>query len=330
MAHLLAPLSFSGVTLRNRIAMPPMWSGQARADGSVTDGIVEYHRVRAAAGCGLVTVEHSFVHAGGRHTPTQIGSHDDTMIPGLARLAAAIRAEGAVACLQLSHAGSRTSSAVIGRSPVAPSAVRHPCEPDGEVPEALSPAGVGEVIAAVGAAAVRAREAGFQAVEIHAAHGFLLSEFLSPLCNQRTDEYGGSPEGRRLLHLQVATEVWHRVGADCAVSVRLGACDEMTGGLTLDEACEAAARLADAGVGLISISGGVQGSRPAGREPGWFVPYAAAVKSFVSIPVMVTGGIGDPALADRIVRSGCADIVGIGRAMLNDAQWARRAIEALQ
>ena len=131
MPTLLSPLSVAGLTLRNRIAMPPMWSGQAGADGSVTDRIVEYHRVRAAAGCGLITVEHSFVHPGGRHSATQLGLCDDAMIPGLARLAAAITSEGAVACLQISHAGSRASSAVLGRKPVAPSAVRHPGEPDG-------------------------------------------------------------------------------------------------------------------------------------------------------------------------------------------------------
>ena len=183
-------------------------------------------------------------------------------------------------------------------------------------------------MSAFGAAAGRAREAGFDAVEIHAAHGFLLSEFLSPLCNHRTDEYGAGAEGRRLLHLQVAAEVRHRFGR--VVSVRLGACDELTGGLTLDEACQAAVRLADAGVDLISVSGGLSGSQPAGRAPGFFVPYAAAIKAFVSVPVMVTGGISEPALADRIVRHGHADIVGIGRAMLNNPQWARHAIEALQ
>jgi 2,4-dienoyl-CoA reductase-like NADH-dependent reductase (Old Yellow Enzyme family) len=330
MPHLLSPLTFSGLTLRNRIVMPPMWSGQARPDGSVTDQIVEYHRVRASAGCGLVTVEHSFVHPGGRHSTTQIGAHDDAMIPGLTRLAAAITAEGAVACLQVSHAGSRTSSAVLGRTPVGPSAVQHPCEPDGEVPEPLTAGGIAEVIAAFGAAARRAREAGFAAVEIHAAHGFLLSQFLSPLSNQRADDYGAGASGRRRLHLLIAAEVRRQIGEGRALFVRLGACDEMTGGLTLDDACATAVRLEEAGVNLISVSGGLMGSRPAGREPGYFVPYAAAIKTFVTIPVMVTGGITDPLLADRIVRNGQADLVGVGRAMLNDPNWARKAIEALQ
>jgi 2,4-dienoyl-CoA reductase-like NADH-dependent reductase (Old Yellow Enzyme family) len=327
MLNLLSPLSFAGLTLRNRIVMPPMWSGQAGPDGQVTDQIVEYHRLRAAAGCGLITVEHSFVHPGGRHSLTQLGVHDDGMIPGLARLAAAIKAEGAVACLQISHAGSRTSSAILGRKPVAPSAVRHPCEPDGEVPEALSPAGIAEVIDAFGRAAARARQAGFDAVEFHAAHGFLLSQFLSPLCNHRTDEYGGPAATRCLLHARVTGAVRKGIGSDRAVFVRLGACDEMTGGLTLDDACRAAAVIELAGVDLISVSGGLMGSRPPGREAGYFVPYAAAIKSFVKIPVMVTGGISEPDLADRIVRGGQADLVGIGRAMLRDAEWARKAME---
>jgi 2,4-dienoyl-CoA reductase-like NADH-dependent reductase (Old Yellow Enzyme family) len=330
MPTLLSPLSVAGLTLRNRIAMPPMWSGQAGADGSVTDRIVEYHRVRAAAGCGLITVEHSFVHPGGRHSATQLGVCDDALMPGLARLAAAITSEGAVACLQISHAGSRASSAVLGRKPVAPSAVRHPGEPDGEVPDELSADGIAEVVRAFGDAAARGRQAGFDAVEIHAAHGFLLSAFLSPLCNRRADDYGGSAERRHLLHLQVAAEVRRRIGPDRAMFVRLGACDELTGGLALDDACRTAAALEGAGADLISVSGGLMGSRPAGREAGYFVPYAAAIKTFVAVPVMVTGGISEPGHADRIVRSGQADVIGIGRAMLNDAAWARKAIEALR
>lgn len=329
MPDLLSPLSFSGLSLRNRIAMPPMWSGQAGPDGSVTDAIVEYHRVRAEAGCGLVTVEHSFVHPSGRHSSTQLGVHDDALVPGLTRLATAIRSAGAVACLQISHAGSRTSSAVTGQTPVAPSAIRHPCEPQGEVPEALSGRALAEIISAFGAAAVRAREAGFDAVEIHAAHGFLLSQFLSPLTNDRTDEYGGTWQHRCQLHVEIAAEIRARVGGSLAVFVRLGACDELTGGLTLDEACRAAEQLVAAGVDLVSVSGGLQGSRPAGREPGYFVPYAAAIKSFVKVPVMVTGGITEPPLADGIVRRGQADLVGIGRAMLADPDWARRAIQSL-
>jgi len=356
MPTLVEPISFAGITLRNRIVMPPMWSGQAAADGSVTDAIVEYHRCRAAAGCGLVIVEHSFVHPRGRASTTQIGAHHDRMLPGLSRLAAAIKAEGAVACLQISHAGPRTSTAVAGATPLGPSAIRHvPASAapfgaatawprhsspetqasegghnaDGDVPEEVTLPQIAEIVAAFGRAAVRARAAGFDAVELHAAHGFLLSQFLSPLSNRRDDAYGGSDENRRRLHLEVLAEVRTCLGPDFPVFVRLGASDDTPGGLEIDAGCATAEQLVRGGVDLVDVSGGLQGSRGAGKGPGYFVPCAEAVKKRVRVPVIVTGGISDPVFADRIVREGRADLVGIGRAMLNDAEWARKAIELL-
>jgi NADPH2 dehydrogenase len=329
MPDLLTPLSIGGLTLRNRIVMPPMWSGQATPDGGVTPGIVEYHRRRAAAGCGLVIVEHAFVHPRGRHTATQIGVHNAAVVDGLAKLATAVRKEGAAACLQLAHAGSRASARILGARPVAPSSVRHPYEAEGDVPEALSAPLVDEVVRAFGDAAVRARDAGFDAVEIHAAHGFLLSQFLSPLTNLRTDEYGGPVANRCRLHLAVLAEVRSRLDPACPVFVRLGAHDETLGGLELDDACQAARWLAEAGAALIDVSGGLQGSRGVGKGAAYFVPYAKAIKAGVSVPVLVTGGISEPALADRAIREGWADLVGVGRAMLNDPEWARKAIAQL-
>ena len=329
MPGLLSPLSFAGLHLRNRIVMPPMWSGQATPDGSVTEAIVEYHRKRAAAGCALVIVEHAFVLPSGRHTPTQIGVCSDSHVPGLGRLPSAVRAQGAVVALQLAHAGSRGSTQVLGHSPVAPSPVRHPNEPDGDVPAGLTGEQIGEVVRAFGDGAVRAREAGFDAVEIHAAHGFLLSEFLSPLTNLRRDGYGGALENRARAHLEILGEVRRRIGAGMPVFVRLGACDEMPGGLEVDESGKVAAWLAASGADLIDVSGGLQGARGAAKGPGYFVPYAAAIKASVDVPVIVTGGIRDPLFADQVVRQGQADLVGIGRAMLEDADWARKAIDAL-
>ncbi len=310
--------------------MPPMWSGQASPEGAVTDAIIEYHRARAAAGCGLIIVEHSFVTAGGRHSATRMGVHDDGMLPGLSKLAAAIRSEGAAAALQISHAGSRTTSAILGGiRPVAPTAVRHPYEPAGEVPEELKIKQIHEIAAAFGAAARRAREARFDSVEIHAAHGFLLSEFLSPLTNLRTDEFGGSLENRSRIHHLVLGEARKQAGSDYPVFVRLGAHDETPGGLELEDACAAAAALVEEGASLIDVSGGLQGSRGIGRDPGYFVPYALAIKARVKVPVIVTGGIRDPFHADAIIRDGQADLVGIGRAMLEDADWAQKAIQTL-
>ena len=326
---LLSPLTVANLTLRNRIVMPPIWSGRAAPDGSASDGNVAFHAERAEAGCGLVIVEHSFVHPGGRHSATQLGVHRDEMIPGHACIAGAIRDAGAVACLQLAHAGSKGTAAVLGHPPVAPSAVPHAHRDDDELPEALSSARIAEIVTAFGDAAARAREAGYQAVEIHAAHGFLLSQFLSPLANRRDDHYGGDERSRAHLHLEVIAEVRDRVGADLAVFMRLGACDETPGGLEIGTTSRIAPDLVAAGLDLLDVSGGMQGSRPEGREPGYFVPYAEALRGVVPVPVLVAGGVREPAFADQLVRDERVDLVGVARAMLEDPGWAARAIEAL-
>jgi NADPH2 dehydrogenase len=327
MTNLISPLSFAGITLRNRIVMPPLWSGQAMPDGAITDRIIEYHRVRAAAGCGLVIVEHSFVHPHGRHSATQIGIYSDALIEGLRQLATAVKAEGAVVAIQITHAGAKASSALIGRKPLAPSPVSAPSSVGGETPDALNIDQIREVIAAFGMAAARAVEAGFDAVEIHGAHGFLLSEFLSPLTNQRTDEYGGTEENRCRLHLEILSEVRRRVGNTVPIFVRLGVDDDMAGGVDLNTSVRVAARLAAHSADLIDVSGGLQGPKMTGKDKGYFVPHAEAIKSRIKQPVLVTGGIREPAFADAIVREGRADLVGVGRAMLEDPQWARKAID---
>jgi len=329
MPTLFSPLSFAGLTLRNRIAMPPMWSGKGTADGFVTPAIIDYHRVRAAAGTALVIVEHSFVHPQGRHSSTQIGAHDDACLDGLSRLASAIRAEGAVACLQISHAGARASSRVTGLPVVAPSPVATTREASPDAPVELTRAQIDEIVEAFAAAAARARAAGFDAVEIHAAHGFLLSQFLSPLANRRSDEYGGDHERRSRIHLEVLGAVRRRAGDRCPVFVRLGLHDERPGGLTLAPACVTAVRLATAGAALIDVSGGLAGSDDPGRGPGYFVGYAEALKAEVDVPVLVAGGISDPTMADLIIRSRRADIVGVGRAMLDNPEWTKAAAAAL-
>ena len=329
MPTLLSPLSFAGLTLRNRIAMPPMWSGKATAAGHVTDAIIEYHRVRAAAGTALIIVEHAFVDPQGRHSSTQLGAYDDACTPGLERLARAIKAEGAVACLQISHAGARASSTLTGLPVIAPSAIRTTREGQSDLPRAATAEDIVGIVGAFAGAAARARVAGFDAVEIHAAHGFLLSQFLSPLTNQREDTFGRDHAGRSRLVLDVLAAVRAAAGADFPVFVRLGAHDERPDGLTLPPACWTAAQLVAGGAALIDVSGGLAGSDDPGRGPGYFVEYAEAMSGVIDVPVLVAGGIADPQMADVIIRSGRADIVGIGRAMLEDADWSRRAIAAL-
>ncbi len=178
-------------------------------------------------------------------------------------------------------------------------------------------------------AARRAQLAGFDAVEIHSAHGFLGSQFLSPLTNTRTDEYGGSLENRAGFLLETVAKVKAEVGSDFPVFVRLGSIDGIEGGFTPEDAAVVAKMLEDAGVALIDVSGGFMGSRPAGAAPGYFVPAAATIKKAVRVPVMVTGGITEGTFAEKVLKDGHADLIGVGRALLKDPDWVMKARAAL-
>lgn len=328
MPNLLSTLEVKGLVLKNRIVMPPMANNMATEEGKITPGLVEHYLARAKAEVGLLIVEHAYVAPMGRANKNQLGVHDDRVISELRELVDAVHAAGARIGSQITHAGGATTSAVLGTTPEAPSAVQHPRGP--EVPREL---GVKELAALAGtfaAAARRVKTAGFDMVEIHGAHGYLLNQFYSPLTNRRKDAYGGDREKRLRFPLEVVEAVRLEVGPDFPVFYRLGADDLMPGGLTAEDAKFAAPRLVEAGVDLLDVSGGLGGSRPEGAKPGYFVPLAVAVKSVVQAPVLVTGGIREPAFADQIIRDGKADLVGIGRALLADPEWARKAIAALR
>ena len=331
MPTLLSPLSFAGLTLRNRIAMPPMWSGKATAAGHVTDAIVEYHRVRAAAGTALVIVEHAFVHPQGRHSSTQLGVYDDACTPGLDP--AGRRHQGRRR-RRVPADFPRRGHAPAPGSPACPSWPRPPsgrrAKTGRTCPAPRRASEIAEIVSAFAAAALRAQRAGFDAVEIHAAHGFLLSQFLSPLTNQREDEFGRDHAGRSRLVLDVLAAVEARgrrrlpglraPGRARRTAWRHDARPGVLDGLAAGRRRRGAHR-------RVRRPGG---SDDPGRGPGYFVEYAEAMKGVVDVPVLVAGGIADPKMADVIVRSGRADIVGIGRAMLDDAEWSRKAIETLR
>ncbi|HHY95526.1 MAG TPA: NADH:flavin oxidoreductase [Firmicutes bacterium] len=334
---LLSPLEVKGVIrLRNRIVMPPMASDVASEEGEPTKRHFDHYLPRARSGVALVIVEHSYVEKAGRMSRTQLGIHHDGLVEPYRRLVAAIKEAGAAAAIQITHAGGATTEAVCGSRPVGPSPVSH--LRSGQAPRPLAEEELSALAQAFAAAARRAREAGFDAVEIHGAHGFLLNQFLSPVTNRRTDAYGGSLENRARFPLHVVGAVREAVGPDYPVFYRLGAADWLPGlapvatgaGLTLEETKVVAPWLVQAGIDLLDISGGLGGSRPQGVPPGYFVPLAVGIKSVVKVPVLVTGGITDPLLADEIVRTGKADLVGIGRALLADPQWAAQAVATLQ
>ena len=330
MTGLLTPLTVKGHTLRNRIVMPPMETNLATERGEVTDALIQAYVRHAQAGLGMIIVEFAYVRPDGRARVQQLGVHDDAMIPGLKRLAEAVQACGTVIGLQISHGGGKCPSDIIGRAPISAS--------DVVVPGAAGPSRgathdeITGIIASFADAARRACEAGFDFIEAHGAHGYLLSQFLSPLTNTRTDEYGGRINARGRFPLEVVRAIRDEIGADMLVLYRLGAHDYMAGGVTLEEGKHMARALVDAGVDLLDISGGLCGASVPGwdgESQGYFVPMGAEIRREVDVPVVVAGGITDPRFADRVVREGKIDLVAIGRALMENPDWPKDAQDML-
>lgn len=316
------PLDVKGLTLRNRIVMPPMQTGLATAAGAVTPDLIAHYVARARA-LGLLIVEHSYVSQVGKLSDRQVGVDDDARVEGLERLAGRVHAMGTPIVLQINHAGRVARSAVTGLQPVAPSPT--------DAARGLAETELAAVADAFAVAAERAMAAGFDGVEVHGAHGFLLNQFTSPLANQRGDSYGGSWENRIRFPLAVVKAVKARVGGRLLL-YRLGAVDLDPAGTSMEESQAFAARLVAVGVDVIDVSGGLCGSRPAHLQgvPGFFVPYASQIKEVVEVPVIGVGGITDAAFADRLIRDGRVDLVAVGRSLLTDAAWAVKAVAQMQ
>jgi NADPH2 dehydrogenase len=333
MPDLFTTLQIKQFTLKNRIVLPPMANSMSGDDGAVTDAHIKHYVRRAAAGVGMVVIEHSYVLRGGRSDARQLGIHHDALVPGLARLAQAVKACGTVVGIQITHGGGRASHESMGAQPLAPSDGLFSPGGSPDPARALTPADLDVVEEAFAKAAQRAIAAGFDFVEVHGAHGYLLSEFLSPLANRRSDAYGGSLENRLRFPLRVVKAVRQVVDSDHLLLYRLGGSDFTPGGLTEEEGRQAARALAAAGVDLLDISGGLCGADTPGWDgtsQGYFVPMAAAIRAATGMPVIVAGGITDARFADQIIRSGQVDLVAIGRAMLKNPDWAKEARAALQ
>jgi len=338
MKHLFSELDVAGVRLANRIVLPPMATEQADAEGHPSPATAGYYGSLAATGVALVVVEHSYIAPEGRASPRQISLASDAHISGHTAIATAIHAAGALCAAQINHAGSNRRAEIPGRC-LGPSAVENPVSH--LVPEEMSNSDIAAAIRAFGAAAGRVQGAGYDFVEVHCAHGYLLGQFLSPLTNHRTDAYGGTPAGRRRLLLEVVEEVKASVHGDLPLMVRLGVADNppvlqlYEGGLTIAEGVEAARALDDAGVAILDLSAGICGSRPTRvtgeayfRSEAYFRPFAEAVSAAVRCHVVCTGGITQPQTAEEIIQSGAADLVGVARAIAADHDWVRKAREA--
>ncbi len=326
--HLFSPVGLGSMEVRNRLVMPPM-SVNFGVDehGFVTERHWTYLALRAMAGTGMIVVGGGAVHPDGLDLPKMPPVWDDRFIPGLSRLASEVKKHGARIGLQLLHGGRQ---AFHGRR-VAPSALPALAVVKG-VPRELARDEIKDLVVCHAEAARRSRESGFDFVEIHAAHGYLISEFLAPNANRRRDEYGGTFENRVRFLLEILAAIKHRCGSDYPVGVRYNGEDYVTGGWTLDEAVKLGSLLEAAGADWLHVSAGVYGSMPVTipsmYEPfGCFVHLAEAVKKAVTIPVIAVGRIKDPAMADRLIAEGRADLVAMGRAHLVDAELASKAAQ---
>lgn len=330
MFYLLKPLQVGPLTLTNRLVMPPMATAKADPDGKVNQSILSYYAEKSEGGyLSLIIIEHSFIQLDGKASDLQLSISNDSVVEDLKKLAEVIHRNGSKTVMQINHAGSNTTPEITGTTPVAPSAVPHPRRKS--MPDELTQEEIATIILAFQNAARRTKEAGFDGVEIHSAHGYLLHQFFSPLTNKRTDQYGGNVHNRIRLHLQVIEAIRAEVGDDFPILLRLGASDFREGGITIDDSQVAAQEFEKAGVNILDISGGFSGYIVPGLSgQGYFAPLSEAIKKVVSIPVILTGGVTEVQAAEQLLAEGKADLIGVGRAILNNSKWAEQAINKLR
>lgn len=330
LSSILSPLKIRSMELSNRVVMPPMGSNLGKKDGTVSEENLAYMTRRAKGQPGLIITEITGVHPDGVVGPNQLGAYDDRFIPGLAKMADVAHKEGCKIAMQIHHTG-RESLYLLGKGKaMAPSPI--PSIVFKGSPREMTPADIQEMIACFGAAARRAREAGFDAVEIHGAHGYLLTQFLSALTNQRSDEYGGATiKDRSRFVMEVIAEVRKQVGPDYPVSIRLSAQEFIKGGYRVEDMQTIIPDMVKAGADLIHASFGTHGSpggitqAPGEYAPGFNVWLARKIKDVTSVPVIAVGRFTDPAAADAVIARGDADLTAFGRQFLADPDFLIKA-----
>jgi 2,4-dienoyl-CoA reductase (NADPH2) len=326
--HLFTPIKVNNFHIKNRIMLPALTLGYANFDGTFSEELFDFYATRIDGGVGAAVIGGCFVEVRGKTHPRELGLHSDHVIDSYRRITRYANEKGAIVLAQLTHGGRYSHSIVTGCQPVAPSAI--PSKLTGEVPKELTKEEIKEIISAFGDAARRAYEAGFHGVEILAGTGYLISEFLSPITNKRTDEYGGSLENRMRFLLEVVNSVRKSVRSRFIVGVRLSA-DDLMGGVTIEDTKVISKRLESEGIDYISVSVGWHESpKPIiTREvpqAGW-VHLAYEIKRVVSIPVVAGLRIKSPVVAEDVIAKGLADMVAMARALLVDPELPIKAME---
>ncbi len=310
--------------LKNRFVMPPMVTRYASDDGFVTERTKNYYEARARGGAGLIIVEATYVHRQGWAFVNQLGISEDKFIPGMKELVDVVHKHGAKIAVQLHHGGREAKSTVSGLQPVAPSPLPGLA---GETPREMTVEEIAETVAYFAEAALRAKKLGFDGAELHAAHGYLIDQFLSPTSNKRKDEYGGDVNNRTRFLLEVIAAVKEAVGEDYPVWCRLDGKEYGVEGITLEDAQKTARMAEDAGLAAIHVSSWGPAA-PTNRATATFVPaiieeLAEGIKKVVSIPIIAVGRI-TPEDGERMLKEDKADLIAIGKAMLADAEWVNK------
>lgn len=335
MTDLFSPFTLRGVTLRNRIGVAPMCQYCAKPDGLPTDWHLAHLVSRAVGGAGVTIAEATAVTPEGRISPGDLGIWSDAHIAPHARLAAAIAAVGSVPGIQIAHAGRKASrNAPWLHGPADPSwtCLAPSAEAFGDfaVPHAMTEAEIGATIAAFAAAAQRAVQAGYRFIEIHAAHGYLMHQFLSPLSNRRNDGWGGDFDGRTRLVTETVAAVRAAIPGDMPLAIRVSHTDWVEGGWTTEETVELARRLKALGIDLVDVSsGGLDPRQTIALVPGYQVPGAAAVRAGAGVPVAAVGLITEPEQAQSILTEGKADLIFLARELLRNPYWPLHAAAKL-
>ncbi len=313
------------LTLPNRFVRSATWEGMCDGSGNPTPRLADLYRDLVRGGLGLIITGYAVVHPKGRQMPGSMGAYSDRQIPALTELTSRVRDDGGKLFAQLVHAGAQTNSRVIGEQPMAPSAVTTPfCS---GVPREMSVAEIKEAVASFGQAARRIRESGFQGVQFHGAHGYLINQFLSPLTNRRRDDYGGSRAGRFRFLEEVFLAARSEVGDDYPLIIKLSATDHLEGGLGIDDAIWYARRLEELGIDAVEVSAGTAGSgdrvpvrkgisRP--DKEAYNAEYARLVRASVSIPVILVGGLRTLGVIEGLLRDGAADLFALSRPLIRE------------
>ncbi len=330
MPKLFESTNINAMTLSNRFVRSATWEGMAEPDGSCTDRLTALMANLASGGVGLIITGHTYVDRRGQAGPWQLGIDRDESVPPLREMTAAVHARGGKIVMQLAHAGLMADTDQTGSIPLAPSVV---VEYTKTPPQAMTTDDISDVVEAFGVAAVRAKAAGFDGVQIHAAHGYLLSQFLSPAFNRRTDSYGGTVENRARIVLEVLHSIRQKAGDTYPVLIKMNTADHLDGGLERPDASATAVLLQAAGIDAIELSGGTGASgkmRPVrtgisseDREA-YFEQAAKSFRQKVTVPLILVGGIRSYAIAERIIAQNTADYISLSRPFIREPDLVNR------